>query len=436
MRVALYCRVSTEEQAAHGVSVEAQQAALRAWAQKERMQIVGEYVDAGFSARKPANKRPELMRLLNDVKAGKIDLIAFTKLDRWFRNISEYYKVQEVLETHNTNWRAIHEDYETMTAAGRLKVNIMLAVNQDEADRDSERIVAVFNRKKELGEVISGSVPLGYKIENKKYAIDEDSAHMARDMFDRLLATRSAYAVQRYMLRTYDYKRDITTLKRLLKNPMYKGEKYGQKGYCPALITPGVFDAAQDILKSRAMRSSPVGRVYLFRGLLSCVDCGHAMTGIVSKDIYYYRCSQRVSVGDCDNSNYIREERIEEYLTSHILHECAAHNVTIEKRRKAQPKTDEAQLRRKMLKLKDLYLNDLIEKADYERDYLAIKAELEAVEKIKSAAPTPIDIDELRDTLTTYHAMNREQKQAFWALTVREIQVEKGRVVSFTLSHI
>ena len=81
------------------------------------------------------------------MRAGKIDIVVFTKLDRWFRNIAEYYKVQEVLETHNVNWKTIHEDYDTSTASGRLKINIMLSVAQDEADRTSERIKAVFDSK-------------------------------------------------------------------------------------------------------------------------------------------------------------------------------------------------------------------------------------------------------------------------------------------------
>ena len=147
-RVFLYVRVSTEEQALHGLSIEAQTAALQVWAQTNGHKVVGVYTDAGVSARKPASKRPELQRLLGDVRAGKGELIVFTKLDRWFRNIAEYYKVQEVLEKHHVDWRTIHEDYDTSTASGRLKINIMLSVAQDEADRASERIKAINEMKR------------------------------------------------------------------------------------------------------------------------------------------------------------------------------------------------------------------------------------------------------------------------------------------------
>ena len=93
-RAALDIRVSTEEQAVHGLSIEAQREALDAWAETAGVQVAGHYIDAGISARKSAAKRPELQRLLSDVEAGAVDLIVFTKLDRWFRNIAEYYKCE------------------------------------------------------------------------------------------------------------------------------------------------------------------------------------------------------------------------------------------------------------------------------------------------------------------------------------------------------
>ncbi len=190
-RVFLYVRVSTEEQAVHGLSIEAQTAALENWAQANQCKVVGIYTDAGISARKPASKRPALQRLLAGVRAREGDLILFTKLDRWFRNISEYYKVQEVLERYHVSWKTIQEDYDTTTASGRLKVNIMLSVAQDEADRTGERIQFIFQDKVQRGEVISGKVPLGYKIENKKMVIDPATAPIARDIFQQYLALRS-----------------------------------------------------------------------------------------------------------------------------------------------------------------------------------------------------------------------------------------------------
>ena len=125
MRVALYARVSTEEQAIHGLSIAVQQENLRNWADENHHTIVDVYVDAGISARKPASKRPSLQRLLDDVRSGRVDMIVFTKLDRWFRNVKEYYKVQDILDAHKCSWRALDEDYETETSSGRDRKSVV-----------------------------------------------------------------------------------------------------------------------------------------------------------------------------------------------------------------------------------------------------------------------------------------------------------------------
>ena len=79
------------------------------------------------------------MRLLSDVEAGKIDLILFIKLDRLFHNVADYYEVQKILDAHGVHWQTVLEDYETITSSGQFKVNIMLSVAQNEADRTSEK---------------------------------------------------------------------------------------------------------------------------------------------------------------------------------------------------------------------------------------------------------------------------------------------------------
>ena len=117
-RVALYMRVSTEEQARHGDSIEAQRQALRQYADTHNLTVIGEYADEGISGQKPVRKRPALSQMLREVETGRVDLILFTKLDRWFRSVKLYYQAQEVLDAHKVAWRAILENYNTETADG------------------------------------------------------------------------------------------------------------------------------------------------------------------------------------------------------------------------------------------------------------------------------------------------------------------------------
>lgn len=146
-RAALYIRVSTDEQAREGYSLQAQKDNLIKYVKENNYAIVDIYADEGISARKSYKKRKEFMRMLEDVKANKIDIILFIKLDRYFRNIGDYYKTQEILDQFKVGWKATLENYDTTTANGRFYVNIRLSMAQDEADRTSERIKFVFDNK-------------------------------------------------------------------------------------------------------------------------------------------------------------------------------------------------------------------------------------------------------------------------------------------------
>ena len=89
MKVALYCRVSTEEQARTGESILDQRQALERWARENGHEVADVYPDDGYSAHRSYKSRPQLQRLLSDVRAGKVELIAFTKFDRWTRRAAD-----------------------------------------------------------------------------------------------------------------------------------------------------------------------------------------------------------------------------------------------------------------------------------------------------------------------------------------------------------
>ena len=169
LRCAIYIRVSTEEQHLNGLSLPAQKKALTEFAGARNYNIVGYYADEGISARKSMKYRKGLLQLLEDVKKDKIDMILVTKLDRWFRNIKDYNITEEILQAHHCYWRTIFENYDSSTANGQMVINIMLSVNQAECDRTSERIRAVLDYKRSIGEVTSGKCACyGYKVINNR----------------------------------------------------------------------------------------------------------------------------------------------------------------------------------------------------------------------------------------------------------------------------
>ena len=184
-RCAIYIRVSTEEQHLNGLSLPAQKKALTEFAEKNNYTIVGCYADEGISARKPMKHRRGLLLLLEDVKRDKIDMILVTKLDRWFRNIKDYNITEEILQTHNCHWKTIYENYDSSTANGQMVINIMLSVNQAECDRTSERIKAVLDYKRSIGEVTSGRCACyGYRVVNNRLVKDDAVKHIIEDAYN------------------------------------------------------------------------------------------------------------------------------------------------------------------------------------------------------------------------------------------------------------
>ena len=423
MRVALYCRVSTEEQARNGLSIDAQIAALDAWA--EGKTVVDHYVDLGISARKPASKRPELQRLLRDVEAGKIDLIVFCKLDRWFRSVKEYYKVQEVLDKHKVPWRAIHEDYETETASGRFKVNLMLAIAEDEADRTSERVKAIFADKRRRGLADVGNTPIGIDYNGGHLKANSD-ADKVKALFERYISIRSLGALSDQSADILGKVYSPVGCKYILSN-----ERYVQTG----IISKETFATVQSILETRATRNSRTGYVYLFSGLLYCPVCGLKLSCHAKnqngKTYVYYRCNRNRRGNRCSWGCSVKEVECEAYLLDKILPAIKTYNVTVRKKQKKPVNT--ANLKQKLDRLTDLYVDGNLDKAEYERRSAPLRDSLREA----MMEPQPVNTEEIVSTKDLYPKLSRQGKKAFWSHLIKKITpTETGFDFEFCIPYV
>lgn len=442
--VFLYIRVSTEEQAIHGLSIEAQTEALEKWAVSNECKVVGIYTDAGISARKPASKRPELQRLLEDVRAGKGDLIIFTKLDRWFRNIAEYYKVQEVLEKYHVDWRTIHEDYDTSTASGRLKINIMLSVAQDEADRTSERIKAVFEMKRQKLEPLTGDCPTGYAIEGKRFIKRPETEAAVDGFFRTFLATgsviRSMDEAERHGLRI-----PYHLAHKMLDSTAYYGRYFDADGMTPPYITKEEYDKIQS-MRRRVVRKTAKNRVYIFSGLISCGECGTRMGGRVAtkSGIRFYNCTAHyMKVSKCWNKANLGEKKIEEYLLETVrgkMEQMQLEALELDPLEKVRDyKAEIAALRAKMKKVNRLYINEMISFEECKAENDAYISQIEALERESAQQQKPPDFTAMEELLTTgwenmYQGLTLEKKQEFWRILIKEIRIYPDRHIEYDLN--
>lgn len=441
IRCALYIRVSTEEQALHGLSLEAQKADLTRYAKEHNYEIVDYYIDEGKTARKNIKNRLAMQRLLDDVRSNKIDLIIFTKIDRWCRNIRDYYKIQETLEAHNVNWKTIRENYDTTTANGRLHINIMLSVAQDEADRTSERIKAVFKNKLKNGEHISPSLPVGYKLENKKIVIDPKTADIAKDIFKIYHKYHSQQKALLYVMENYNFITNEKSVACMLKNRLYIGEYKEYKNHCEPLIDKQLFDEVQEMLKKRAIPYNKSTYTFIFTGLVKCAHCGFLMAGNAQhrsygKGLYVlYRCRKYYKTHQCEHKKIIYEKDIEEYLLNNISKEIDKYILISEvkhKQKKKKSTINKADIKKKMDKLKNLYLNDLIDIDTYKKDYEMYKAKLETVdeeiEPVKDLAPLKEFMK--TDYKSIYETLDNEGKRLLWRSIIDVIYVTNENDIS------
>lgn len=435
IRCAIYDRVSTEIQAETGLSLDTQKELLTEYAVSHDYEIVDYYADEGLTARKKLQNRKDFQRLLNDVRQDKIDLILVTKLDRWFRNVRDYHNTQAILEEHHCNWKTILEDYDTSTADGQLKINIMLAVAQNESDRTSERIKVVFEHKRRNGEHITGKPAFGYMVVNKKLQKNPDEQKIVEDFFDQYFGSMSKRKAIEYIQDVYgDRAPSPQAMDKFTKKEVYCGWRGSDHNYCDPYITPDQFRFMQEVCSSRTSYSS--NEKYIFSQLMKCPCCGATMTGFVKKHkcsdgtisrYKRYRCSRKFDRHD--NGICITESVIEDYLINHITGELDRKIYEIKSGGHSKNTIDPTpRIRSEMDRLNNIYMKGRISEEDYDRQYEALEKRLKTEQQ--KCTETVEDYGHIikafsGNWLDIYQALDPEHKNAFWKKVIKEIVLSK-----------
>lgn len=448
-RVALYMRVSTDQQAKHGDSLREQQDTLYDYVKSQRdLKVVGEYVDGGISGQKL--NRDEFQNLLEEVKKDKIDIILFTKLDRWFRNLRHYLNIQDILEKHNVSWNAVSQQYyDTTTAYGRTFIAQVMSFAELEAQIDSERIKAVMANKIAQGEVVSGKIPIGYSIEDKKLVKNSD-APIIEDIFNHYLQYSSMHKTVQYLETQYGIIRDYQSVKNMLTNEKYIGRHRGNDSYCPAIVAKDKFSMVQHMLSKNLKYNTK--RTYIFRGLVKCAHCEGSMSGqyisrrYTKKDnsvsVYERRCyrcaKRRNNTLRCNNKRIVYENQLEQYILNQTRNVLAQTRIDFDKdRNKQKPKLDnKRKIEVKLDRLKKAYLNEIIELEEYKEDRQKLINELESIKIIPMPTNTKmIDFFLSDEFLEIYNNSTAEDKQSIWRSVIDKIEIDKdGNIdVSFLI---
>ena len=162
-RTVAYLRVSTDKQADHGVSLDAQRAKVEAYASLYDLELVAVEVDAGASA-KSLSGRPALSRALSMLEAGEADALLVVKLDRLTRSVRDLGELVDRFQAGGWALLSVSEQVDTRTAGGRLVLNVLASVSQWEREAIGERTSAALAHKRANGEKTGGAVPFGSRL--------------------------------------------------------------------------------------------------------------------------------------------------------------------------------------------------------------------------------------------------------------------------------
>ncbi len=222
-KTAIYVRVSTEEQAREGLSIDAQIARCKDFCRSRGWKVVNVYTDAGYSA--GSMKRPAVQQLMDDLNKGKIQNILVYKFDRFSRNVRDLISFLDTLKEKKINFTSVTENIDTTNAMGEAFYQMIGVFAQLERGMVKERVNMAFDKKIGDGEILNRP-PLGYTYRRGKLVINKEESEKIKEIFNMWDSDVNYKEISK------KFNIPISTLYTIIKNPTYIGKvKYRDKLY-------------------------------------------------------------------------------------------------------------------------------------------------------------------------------------------------------------
>lgn len=413
MKIAIYIRVSTDEQAKEGFSIRAQRNMLVDYCRVNEYEVTNVYLDDGYSAKD--TKRPQLQQLLADAKKGEFNAVLVYKLDRFTRSVRDLYELLEYLQRHNVDFISRQEKFDTTTAIGRAMIGILGVFAQFERELIAERVRLGMEQKTREGKKAGGRIPYGYDKEEKQIEEEVTLIRLVRELY---MSGKSYQAVAAEMHRRgYDRRGSewtSTNVALTLENIYYAGIiRFGSKLpsgkypfrnrdlHVPVLDVPGghepiwtmeEYEAHIARMRRRSNGGNGKANDYWFNGVLRCGRCGAAMYGRMSPSRVqkstgertrtpYYWCSKRKDNKSCDMPMF-RQVHVEYLIMQYI----------------SQIKSDQEAVRLNQTKVSNDHQNIKKEIEKHKRDLAKIHARIKKWQY--AFAEDLISADDLKKRMT------------------------------------
>jgi len=270
-RVAIYARVSTEDQAREGFSLDAQLEKLRSYCKARDWTIAGEYIDDGYSGRDV--KRPAYQKMMDEIE--KWDALLVMKMDRIHRNSKNFMLMMENLNEKGKEFVSMTESLDTSTAMGRFVMDIIQRIAQLESEQIGERVYDGMRQKAKEGKGALGSPsPYGYEYKDGVLVEKEGELNVVRKIYEFYLSGKTLAEIVKWLekdgIETKKGKKwDKKTVSRILSNPVYCGliEWDG-------IIAPGShkkivnIEEFNEVQKIKYRKARQKGKIFVITGAL------------------------------------------------------------------------------------------------------------------------------------------------------------------------
>ena len=365
VRAAIYCRVSTEEQARPDkVSLEVQRSKAKDYCKAQGWEVAEIFEDAGESGTKA--DRPALAAMLAGAAEGRFQRVVFQKIDRFGRNLRDLLDLAHRLDALGVGIISIAESFDTSTPPGRLFFSLLGAFAEFERDRIAERIAMGKLGQAKKGNYNTGWAPYGFDYDpaTRKLVVNEAEADVVRRIYrwylrdglsQRKIVERlnaEGVATKTDHVRSADGRKKgwwKGQIGRMLTNSRYRGESYfaktrltnGKKTPVPIdewvpIDTPAIVSEEEwKAVQAKAKRNKGESRrpkdavsTYVLSGLIRCEPCGYPMHGYTQrkmrggtkKEWRYYTCyGQHKYNFECRSSYRVNADRIERAVLGSIV---------------------------------------------------------------------------------------------------------------------
>ena len=275
-KAAIYIRVSTDAQREEGYSIDAQKEMLEAHCVSKGIKSFEYYIDGGFTGSNI--ERPEMQRLITDVKQDRVSHVLVYKLDRLSRSQKDtLYLIEDVFNPHGVDFISMNESMDTSTPLGRLMLGILSAFAQLERENIRERTRMGMRERVKAGLWMGGGrVPFGYDYdETKGILIPNKDAERVRKIYELYLQGYSTSKISEMVGLKYEkLAYQILVRKSNAGYIVYNDEEY--LGQHEPIISLETYEKAMQYMKERSIKKVSESN-YLFTGLLYCGKCGAKM---------------------------------------------------------------------------------------------------------------------------------------------------------------